>query len=41
MRHSEGSPEREVHTNTGLPKNIKALQINSLTLRLQGLEKQQ
>ena len=22
MRHSEGSPEREVHSDTGLPKKI-------------------
>ena len=39
MGHSEGSPEREVHSNTGLPK--RRTQINNLTLYLQELEDQQ
>ena len=38
---SEGSPEREVHSNTGLPKKIETFQINNLTLHLQELEEQQ
>ena len=43
MGHSKGSPEREVHTNTSLPKKKKTQkpQINNLTLNLQELEKQQ
>ena len=35
MGHSEGSPEKEVHSNTGLPKKkIETFQINNLTLHL-------
>ena len=41
MGHSEGCPEREVHSNTGLPKKIETFQINNLTLHLQELEEQQ
>ena len=41
MGHSKRSPEREVHSNTGLPKNIETFQINNLTLNLQELEEQQ
>ena len=41
MGHSKGSPEREVHSNTGLLKNIETFQTNNLTLRLQELEEQQ
>ena len=40
MDHREGSPQREVHTNTGLPKK-EISQINNLTLHLQELEEQQ
>ena len=38
MRHSNGSPEREVHRDTGLPKKIEIFQI---MLHLQELEEQQ
>ena len=38
MGHSKGSPEREVHADTGLPKKIEIFQINNLTLHLQELE---
>ena len=41
MEHSEGSPEREVQSNTGLPKKIQTFQINNLILHLQVLEEQQ
>ena len=41
MGHSKGSPEREVHSNLGLPKNIENFQINSLTLQVKELEEQQ
>ena len=41
MGHSKGSPEREVHADTGLPKKIEIFQINNLTLHLQELEEQQ
>ena len=37
MRHSNGSPEREVHRDTGLPKKIETFQIKNLTLGLQEL----
>ena len=36
MGHSEGSPEREVHSNTGLPKkdrNISNKQLNPTPTR--------
>ena len=39
MGYSEGSPEREVHSNTGLPKEIEKSQVNNLTLYLKELEK--
>ena len=48
MEHSKGSPERDVHSNTGLskkkpkkPPKTETFQINNLTLHLQELEKQQ
>ena len=43
MGHCEGSPEREVHSDTGLSKKkkIEKFQINNLTLHLQELEEQQ
>ena len=41
MGHSKGSPEREVHSNTGLPKKIETFQTNDLTLHLQELAEQQ
>ena len=37
MRHSKGSPEGEVHSNTGLPKEDRKI-LNNLTLHLQELE---
>ena len=39
MGHSEGSPEREVHSNTGLPKknrNISNKQPNPMPTRTRG-----
>ena len=39
MRHSKGNPEREVHSNTGLPKknrNISKKQPNRTPTRIQG-----
>ena len=39
MGHSEGSPEREVHRDTGLPKknrNISNKQPNPTPIRTQG-----
>ena len=41
MGHSKGSPEREVHINTGLLKKIEIFQRNDITLRLQEFEEQQ
>ena len=40
MGHSKGSPEREVHSNTGLPKK-ETFQINHLILYLKELKEQQ
>ena len=40
MGHGEGSPEREVHSYTGLPIK-ETFQVNNLTLCLQELKKQQ
>ena len=40
MRHCEGSPDREVHSNIGPPKEHKNIS-NNLTLHLQELEEQQ
>ena len=37
MGQSEGSPEREVHSNTGVPKEDRKISINNLTLYLKGL----
>ena len=39
MRHSKGSPEREVHSDTGLPKkdrNISNKQLNPTPTRTGG-----
>ena len=41
MGHNKDSPEREVHSDTGLPKKTETFQINNLTLHLQELEEQQ
>ena len=41
MGHSEGSLEREVHSNTGLPKknrNISNKQFNPIPTRTQGIK---
>ena len=40
MGHSEGIPEREVRSDTGLPIK-ETFQVNNLTLCLQELKKQQ
>ena len=40
MGHSKGSPEREVHSDTGLPKKINK-NINNLTLCPQEIKEQQ
>ena len=40
MGHSKHSPEREVHSDTGLLKKKETVQINNLTLYLQELEEQ-
>ena len=41
MGQSKHSPEREFHSNTGLPKKIQIFQINNLTQHLQKLQEQQ
>ena len=41
MGHSKGSPEREVHSNTGYLTKIETFQTNNVTIRLQELEEQQ
>ena len=41
MGHSKGSPERHVHSETGLPKKDRKKIKNNLTLHLQKLEEQQ
>ena len=41
MGHNKARTEREVHSHTGLPKEIEKSQINNLTLHLQELEEQQ
>ena len=41
MGHSKGSPEKEVHGNTGLPTKDRNISTNNLTLCLQELEEQQ
>ena len=38
LGYSAGSPEMEVHRDTGLPKMIAMFQINNLTLHLQEVE---
>ena len=40
MGHREGSPEREVHSNSDLPKEDRKIS-NDLTLHLKEQEKQQ
>ena len=41
MGHSEGSPEREIYSNTTYIKKIETFQINNLNVHLQELEEQQ
>ena len=41
MGRSKGHPEREVHSDTGLPKRIETSQINNLSLHLPEHEEQQ
>ena len=41
MGHNKGRPEREVHSNTGLPKKTETFQKNNLTPHLLELEEQQ
>ena len=41
MGHSEGSPEREIHRDAGLPKKDRNISNKNLTLHLQELEEQQ
>ena len=41
MGHSEGSPDREVHSNSELPKKDRKFEINRISLHLQELEEQQ
>ena len=41
MGHSKGRPEREVHSNTGLPKNNRNISNKPLALHLKELEEQQ
>ena len=42
MGHSEGNPERDVHSDyRPTLKRVETFQINSLTLHLQELEEQQ
>ena len=41
MGHSKGNSEKEVHSNTRLPKKIETSQINNLTIHLQELKEQQ
>ena len=41
MGHRKGSPERAIHSNTGLPKRIETFQMNNLSLHLQKLKEQQ
>lgn len=41
MGHSESSPKREIHSNTGLPKETRKSQMNSLSLHLREWKKEQ
>ena len=41
MGHSKGSPEREVNSNTGLPKKNRNISNKQLSLHLQELKEQQ
>ena len=41
MGHREGSPEREIYSNTTYIKKIETFQINNLNVHLQELEEQQ
>ena len=40
MGHSKGSPESEVHSDTGLPKKTETFKINNLNLHLQELKEE-
>ena len=41
MGHSKGSPEREIHRDTSLPKKDRNISKNNLILHLQEQEEQQ
>ena len=41
MGHNKGNPEREVYSNTEVPKKIEISQINNLIIHLKQLEEQQ
>ena len=41
MRHSEGTSERQIHSEQDYLKNIETFQINNIILQLQELEEQQ
>ena len=41
MRHSKGSPKREIHGITGLPQETRKSSNKHLTLHLKELEKEQ
>ena len=41
MGHSKSSPEREVHSNSELPKKDRKFEINRISLHPQELEEQQ
>ena len=41
MGHSKGSPEGEIHSDTGLPKKMETFQINNPGQHLQELEERQ
>ena len=41
MEQSKGSPEREVHSDTSLPKKNRNISNKHLTIHLQELEEQQ
>ena len=41
MGHSQGSPQKEIHSDTGLSKKIETFQINNLKLHLLEVEEKQ
>ena len=41
MGHYKSSAKRKVHSNTGIPQETRKSQINSLTLHLKLLEKEE